>query len=349
MQKAANEEVVPPSKITTVQIRPDHFKTLEAVCLKALSKDPRDRYSSAKFFAADLTRWLRGQDFRVANQKLRRRALGALAAVALLALAAFVAVRKPWLPSVESELARADALLQAAKADEALVAYTQILDRAKGDVRAETGRKAALDKLREKPAPPPAPVDPWSLAVDVLAPVRLETDVVGGKWIREEGALVSREGRPALLQLPYRPPSEYDVRIVFARQAANYCVNVILSREGKPFTLVMQREGYFGFEKLNGEDFNKNISARRFETPLQLNHPYTVMVRVRKDGVQSFCNDMPVSLLSSYDGLSMNPDWKLPDPSALGVGTWDGGAAIQKLEVREVSGRGEFVRPPAKK
>jgi hypothetical protein len=167
--------------------------------------------------------------------------------------------------------------------------------------------------------------------------------VVSGKWVQEDGALVSREGKPARVQLPYRPPDEYDVRITFSRQAANFCVNLILTRQGQPFTLVMHREGIFGFERLEGADFYKNASTGRYDTTLQLNQRYTVTVEVRKDGVKAFCNNQPVSKLASYDGITMNRDWKLPDPAALGLGTWDGGAAFQKLEVRDVTGKGEFV------
>jgi hypothetical protein len=185
--------------------------------------------------------------------------------------------------------------------------------------------------------------------VNVLPSINLQTDVVSGKWVREAGAVVSREGKPARVQVPYRPPEEYDVRIVFARQAANFCVNLILSREGEAFTLVMHRDGFFGFEKLLGEDFHKNKSTRRFDGPLQLNKPYTVTAEVRKTGVKVFCEGRPLSVLESYDGLSMNRDWKLPDGLALGFGTWDGGAAIQKLEILEVTGKGGFVRPAPKK
>jgi acetyl-CoA synthetase len=37
-------------------------------------------------------------------------------------------------------------------------------------------------------------------------------------------------------------------------------------------------------------------------------------------------------------------DWKLPDAAAIGVGTWDGGAAIHRLDVREITGKGERLR-----
>jgi len=343
MQKAAKDPVVPPSRITTVQINPTHFKTIESVCLKALNKDPRDRYPTARAFAADLSRWLQGQDFGIADRKLRRRMLGGIAAAAVVALLGVAFVRKPWLPSLDSELARADALLQASKADQALVVYAQALERDRGNVRAEAGRKAALEKLQEKPPPP---TDPWKLAVDVLPAVKLESDVVSGKWVREDGALVSREGNPARIQVPFHPPDEYDVRVVFARQAANFCVNLILSRDGQAFTLVMHRDGVFGFEKLQGQDFHKNATTGRFESPLQLHQPYTVRVEVRRTGVKAWCNDQPVSTLPSYEGVTMNRDWKLPDADALGLGTWDGGAAIKSLEVRDVTGKGALLRKP---
>ena len=351
MQKSTKEPVVPPSKITSVQINPLHFKTLEAVCLKALSKEPRDRYPSARAFAADLTRWLRGQDFRISDRRLRRRLTAAGLVLLAAGLAGAVVIRKPWLPSIDSELSRAAALLGSGKLDQALVAYTQLLDRDPGNARAEAGLARAHEKLQEKPVPPPKaePPDPWTLARNLLPSIRLDTDVISGKWEREDGALVSREGKPARVQVPYRPPEEYDVRIVFARQAANFCVNLILSRQGHAFTLVMHRDGIFGFERLLGADFQKNASTGRYDTALQLNQRYTVTVEVRKDGVKAFCNHQRVSTLAGYDGMTMNPDWKLPDPGSLGVGTWDGGAAIQSLEIREVTGKGESFRAPAEK
>jgi serine/threonine protein kinase len=351
MLKTSKDPVVPPSKITSVQINPVHFKTLEAVCLKALAKDPADRYSTAERFAADLTRWLRGQDFRVSSAKIRRRLLWTAAAAGLVFLAGGILHRaKPWRAGLEAELSRADVLLNEGNAEGALVLYSRVLGRETDNLRAELGRQHALRKLREKPAPPPPPApaaDAWKGAVEILSLVELPKDVVSGTWFREGKVLVSEGGTPARLQVPYRPPEEYDVRIVFARRPANFCVNLILSRTGDAFTLVMQREGYFGFEKVRGEDFNRNSSMRRFDTPLQLSRAHTVVVEVRKGGLKSFCDGQPMSQLDSYDDLTMNPDWKLPDPAALGLGTWDGGAAIQRLEIREISGKGRMLRAPA--
>jgi hypothetical protein len=65
MMKTVNEEVVPPSKVTSIQINPVLYRNLESICLVALSKDSRDRYPDAEAFARDLSRWLKGEDVRI--------------------------------------------------------------------------------------------------------------------------------------------------------------------------------------------------------------------------------------------------------------------------------------------
>jgi len=351
MIKTSKDPVVPPSKITSVQINPIHFKTLEGVCLKALSKDPADRYDTAQQFAEDLTRWLRGQDFRPVNLRLRRLLIGgAAAAVVLAAVGGTLWRTKPWRAGIEADLARADVLLAEGKAEDALVLYSKVVGREADNLRAEQGRQHSLRKIREKHAPPPVPatatvaVEPWKDAVELLSLAELPKDVVSGKWSRKPEGLVSEGGKPSRVQIPYHPPEEYDLRIVFARHSGNFCVNLILSRAGGAFTLVMHRDGYFGFEKVGGEDFHKNVSSKRFDGPLHKDRDYTVVVEVRKTGVKSYCEGMPLSRLDSYDDLTMNKDWKLPDPDALGLGTWDGGAAIKRLEIRPVTGKGKPAR-----
>src|SRR6185295_18739194 len=151
MIKTSKDPVVPPSKITSIQINPIHFKTLEAVCLKALSKTPGDRYDTAEQFAADLTRWLRGQDFSPANLRLRRTVIGAAAAAILVGVAGAVLYRtKPWRAGIDADLARADALMVEAKPEEALDLYSKVVGRESSNVRAVQGRQNALANIREK-------------------------------------------------------------------------------------------------------------------------------------------------------------------------------------------------------
>jgi len=306
MIKTSKDPVVPPSKITGIQINPEHFKTLEGICLKALAKNPADRHRTAEEFAADLTLWLRGRDFRVRSARLKKRLIaGAAAALVLIAAGAILAKTRPWRNSVAVETAHAAA----------------------------------------PPAPPAPPPDPWANAVNLLAAVELPRDSISGAWMRDGAVILSRDGKPARLQIPYHPPEEYDVRATVSRRPANFCINFILSRAGSAFTLVAHQGGTFGFEKVNGKDFNRNPTAARFDGPLQVGKSYTVLIEVRAGGVKVFCDGQPLSTIDRYDTMTMNPDWRLPDPKAIGIGTWDGGAAIELLELREVSGPGERLPP----
>ena len=101
MRKTVQEPVIPPSRITKLVLNPVLYTNLENICLIALAKDPKQRYSDAEAFANDLTRWLEGQDVKTvvpktvrafrARNPLRRPvvAAGILAVIGLTALAAF--------------------------------------------------------------------------------------------------------------------------------------------------------------------------------------------------------------------------------------------------------------------
>ncbi|HEV3026649.1 MAG TPA: protein kinase, partial [Planctomycetota bacterium] len=103
MMKTVNEEAVPPSQISSIQINPVLYKNLETICLIALSKDPKDRYPSAEAFAKDLTSWLKGEDVRIvvprkwrlwrSRRQAIRVSLGVAILVALGAAAAYVKTR----------------------------------------------------------------------------------------------------------------------------------------------------------------------------------------------------------------------------------------------------------------
>ena len=338
MVKTSKDPVVPPSKITGIQINPDHFKTLESICLKALAKNPADRHSTAEKFAEDLSQWLRGRDFRVRSARLRKRLiLGAAAVLVVSVTGAVLARTQPWRVNVEAQVLRADALLISGRPEEALALYASAEALDPEHRRARDGRKRAMEALAPKPAPPPPPpADPWKNAINLLAAVELPRDAVSGVWMMDGEVLMSREGKPARVQFPHRPPDEYDLRATVSRRPGNFCIDFILSRGGMPFTLVMQRDGIFGFERIGGQDYHKNATTARFDGALQPGKKYEVLIEVRSTGVKVACNGQALTVLKSYDGLSMNPDWKLPDPDALGVGTWDGGAAIEKLELREL-------------
>jgi hypothetical protein len=95
LKQVVEVEPTPPTRI-----RADVPRALEAVCLKCLNKDPKDRYSSAAALADDLRRFLQGEAVVAGRETLgakvwralrrRRRVLG-LVVLALAGVAATVA------------------------------------------------------------------------------------------------------------------------------------------------------------------------------------------------------------------------------------------------------------------
>jgi hypothetical protein len=65
MSKTVKDPVLAPSKITSLKINPVIYRNLENICLVSLAKKPAERYADAAGFARDLTRWLKGEDFRL--------------------------------------------------------------------------------------------------------------------------------------------------------------------------------------------------------------------------------------------------------------------------------------------
>ncbi len=66
LMKAAKNPVPPPSSVVKPGSNPTLDRAIEGICLKALAKDPGDRYASAEAMAKDLTRWLKGEEVRQA-------------------------------------------------------------------------------------------------------------------------------------------------------------------------------------------------------------------------------------------------------------------------------------------
>ncbi len=59
LMKVVDEPVVPPSAHVKALANNPVYRSLEPICLKALEKNPRQRHSTAKALADELTRWLK--------------------------------------------------------------------------------------------------------------------------------------------------------------------------------------------------------------------------------------------------------------------------------------------------
>ena len=73
LMKAAKNPVPLPSSFVKPGTNPTLDRSIENICLKALARNPRERYATAEALANDLTRWLKGENVRVAVLPTRRK------------------------------------------------------------------------------------------------------------------------------------------------------------------------------------------------------------------------------------------------------------------------------------
>ncbi len=167
------------AKATTTPTRPPAGRIdpdLDAICLKALRKEPAARYASVADFAADLRRFLAGEpvvarrggwSYRLGRRLRRSRGKLAAAAAIALALAAGLAAG-PWLREKEPQRAE-DAVAQLVEETPMPRASRQSLQAALERLRAldPAGARASLQQL--------VATDPSSpLAWDLLAQAETE-------------------------------------------------------------------------------------------------------------------------------------------------------------------------------
>lgn len=207
-----------------------------------------------------------------------------------------------------------------------------------GGVRKETGSSSAS----------PVPSEGWR---DLLALVDPETGTVSGKWTQIADGLHGErlpDGKGAqVLQLPFEPPEEYDFRVAFTTLEGNAEISQILSAAGSQFTwgtACGQPEKWAGFNRVNGKMMMQSGAGVKLPARRELNRRYESLVEVRRDRVTGYVDgEKLVEWKTDYSDLSMDPEYKLPNPRALGIGIWWSKTVFHEISVREVTGKGKMV------
>ncbi len=143
--KVVRDAVPPPSGVTRAGGPAAVDASLEGVCLKALARNPAQRYATAKAFADDLHRWLRGEQVRGETRERKRPAVkaGAAAAAAAVLLLVVLGVARPWVPSVARELREAAECERQGRFEESAALYARALDKDPASPEAAEGRQRA--------------------------------------------------------------------------------------------------------------------------------------------------------------------------------------------------------------
>jgi serine/threonine protein kinase len=189
----------------------------------------------------------------------------------------------------------------------------------------------------------------WAGATDLMPLVDPAKDAVVGTWRRDPEGLVSDASALSRLEIPYRPPEEYDVRVSFTPMGLNLDVSHILNREGRAFRWVMggSRNKIFGFDSLDGESLEKSPLSVWSEPCLKPGRRATSIVQVRKDGLRAFLDGRPILWVATDYSRARNwPVCRLRDDRALGLLTYETPTVFHAIHVLEVTGRGRSGRIP---
>lgn len=158
-----------------------------------------------------------------------------------------------------------------------------------------------------------------------------------GSWRLEDGDLVSDHSGPAILEIPFDVPREYDFRIEFTSQD---CVQQLLykpqsnSRPGVSFNWCMGVGDVCGFESIGGRHVFEPDAPTARRLPMQHNVRHVSLVRVRDDGVQAFLDGQLVAEhKTDYGNVTRLEDWVMRDDSKLGLGTWNKPSRFHKVEL----------------
>ncbi len=155
LMKILREPVPPPTQVAPSLLRGPLYRPLEAICMGALQKEPEQRTGSAKEFADDLSKWLKGEDVRVVVRRPRRAPKWAIIAGAAvlvgLAVAAIVGVAGQGSRSSRT-LLRAREYLDSGQSDAARQLFERVLEREPANAEAIAGLQLAKARLEAQAA-----------------------------------------------------------------------------------------------------------------------------------------------------------------------------------------------------
>ncbi len=308
------------------RLRPKVSQDLQTLILKAIDKKPHRRYASAQALAEDLRRYLAGEPIlaRAPSGTVRFWRKVSRHRVVLISTVAAVlgALLGAW----------AIARLQAAPPPLKAVAPAPLPD----------------------PTPVTAPAElseayysEYSRAVRLLPRILPAQDRMKGEWRLDDGKLSCGSEAFTKLRLPYVPPAEYDLLVVFMRKTGYGDVNLLLTHQGTPFLWAMGAVGnsIFGFGTINGAWAATNPTTRHDSNCLDNGRLYTVVVQVRKDGVAAYVDGrLKSSWKTDYKDMSSDANWGLPESRYLGLGTYESPTEFRRIEVLEISGKGSPLR-----
>lgn len=185
--------------------------------------------------------------------------------------------------------------------------------------------------------------------IDLLRLIDPARDTLLGEWRRDGKSLVSPVTQWGRIQIPYRPPEEYDLEIIGVRETGHDALAVGLGKGQAAFAVWIDgfpdRDGLSGLDRLDGsliEDSPARVPGLRIRNA----RSFRILAAVRDAGVTvTVDGERVVDWKGEFSRLSPSPVWRPRSPGApLFVGADSSRVRFQGIILKPVSGQGEPLR-----
>lgn len=194
---------------------------------------------------------------------------------------------------------------------------------------------------------------PWTDAIDLLPYIDLGLDTLEPGWKRDDTALFTEKQAHAMLKLPVIAPEEYDLRLQITRTAPGQSIGLILTRKEREFIWVggAYLNGMFAFGGFRGDRLyaNSRGEAKKQAQPcFEEGRTYQVQVSVRNTGAAAYVDGQWVTRLpADLDEMRLPDESPMAGLGQLGLSTYQASFRVDALQLREITGKAKFLRPPA--
>lgn len=209
------------------------------------------------------------------------------------------------------------------------------------------GAKAAA-KIR----PEPTPEEKWANAVDLMALIDADRDAVAGQWVKKEGeGMACAPGTATRLEIPFQPPSEYELKVVFTRVTGQQDVDILLGQNGKAHQYMLGRDNkIFGFQLWShSADYINNPTTKVIQNGIKNGAKHTALVQMRKSGFTGWLDGELVANWDIPGSFGTLKGWEMPTPGLLGVGGNKVGVRFHSIQLLELKGKGQVLSAKTKR
>ncbi len=217
------------------------------------------------------------------------------------------------------------------------------------EVTEVSGRGRVLRKEGE--TPPPHSIhkmlgdEQWAKAVDLMPLIDPRKDAVVGLWTKTGSALACDNLPLSRLEIPYRPPEEYDFKIVFSRAEPGKDLDQFVSQGKRSFQWCANAwktyKSLATFQSFDRYGDYMNTTTAKLQSEYNAGQQYTSIVQVRRKSSAAYLDGVLISEINvGYFDAHVLKEWQLPTPGLLGLGSSGAATIFHKIELVEVTGKG---------